>query len=205
MHQSLYSRTIGCLSRGLEAPMAPSEATAATAKSLKSSCSVITQAFVSFGCVSLSSYQRLFSESRSSIAILVVCKTLQKMASSCSLLFCLFAIIPSLASPLQAPSSPHLALSQLPHMFNSSAFSTLNKSSSENSGFEISCSGEHFGFNPNIADCESAKEYITPDSVQYSWGDRHTGLPRTTFPLPYRIMGGQWSTCLMIVRWRCVM
>lgn len=68
---------------------------------------------------------------------------------------------------------------------------TPNASSSENAGLRITCSGEHFGVNPNIVDCESAKEYMTPDSVQYTWGTRHTGLGPNVFPLPYRIMGGQ--------------
>ena len=56
---------------------------------------------------------------------------------------------------------------------------------------EIICSGDQFGFAPSISDCESAKEYITPDYTQYTWEYRHTGLEETIFPLPYRIMGGE--------------
>ncbi|KAF6236258.1 hypothetical protein HO173_005889 [Letharia columbiana] len=67
--------------------------------------------------------------------------------------------------------------------------STPNASSTEDAALDIRCSGEHFGFNPNIIDCESAKEHVTPDSVQYTWGNRHTGLEAIVFPLPFRIMG----------------
>lgn len=105
----------------------------------------------------------------------------------------LFAIYIILAEPLQA-----LSFSTLPQLLsasNSTTFPTPNVSSSSfpsgNAAFEIHCSGEHFGINPNIADCESAKEYISPDSVQYTWGDRHSGIEEAVFPLPYRIMGGQ--------------
>ena len=53
---------------------------------------------------------------------------------------------------------------------------------------ETQCS-EIFGLNPVFSDCQSARDYISPDVVQYSWGNRHTGLPGNVFPLPYRIMG----------------
>ena len=111
--------------------------------------------------------------------------------SSVTVSFCLFAIYIILAEPLQALSS---TLPQLLSASNLTTFPTLNVSSSspyENAAFEIHCSGEHFGINPNIADCQSAKEYISPDSVQYTWGARHSGLEPDVFPLPYRIMGGQ--------------
>lgn len=113
------------------------------------------------------------------------------MASPCSLLFLSTLIIPVLAKPLQALSPPSSALTQILPMVNSTASSTLNESFPENAALVIHCSGEHFGFNPNIADCQSAKEFISPDSVQYEWGPRHSGLGSTVFPLPYRMMGGK--------------
>lgn len=111
-------------------------------------------------------------------------------SSSLRVSLSLFAVY-ILAKPLQA-LSPHsvLALPQLLPASNLSTGPALNTSSSENV-VKIICSGEHFGYHPNIADCESAKEYITPDSVQYTWGERHTGLGSMVIPLPHRIMGGQ--------------
>lgn len=53
---------------------------------------------------------------------------------------------------------------------------------------QTKCS-EHFGVNPVFSDCQSARDHISPDAVQYLWGARHTGLPDNVFPLPYRIMG----------------
>ena len=63
-----------------------------------------------------------------------------------------------------------------------------NTSSSDSGGIVVRCSGSHFGFNPNIADCESAKGYIVLDSEQLTFGERYAGLGDVT-PLPYRIMG----------------
>ena len=53
----------------------------------------------------------------------------------------------------------------------------------------IRCSGEQFGFYPDIADCESAKGYIPQDFAQREWGERDAGLGEVV-PLPYRVMGG---------------
>ena len=54
----------------------------------------------------------------------------------------------------------------------------------------IHCDGASYGFNPSLADCEGARSYIAPDSNKITFGERRTGLPDTTFPLPYMIMGG---------------
>ena len=73
--------------------------------------------------------------------------------------------------------------------------SLLNVSSRNTTSFEnkldISCNGEHFGYGPSISDCESAKQHIAPEMVQHTWGERHSGLDNTVFPLPYRVMGGE--------------
>lgn len=68
---------------------------------------------------------------------------------------------------------------------------TTNPPSSTNS-LRTECSAEHFGFNPVISDCQDARDHISPDFVQHMWGIRHTGLPDTFFPLPYRIMGSEF-------------
>ena len=57
-------------------------------------------------------------------------------------------------------------------------------------GLNIRCDGGRYGFNPSLADCEGARSYIAPDLNKITFGERHTGLPDTTFPLPYMIMGG---------------
>lgn len=43
-------------------------------------------------------------------------------------------------------------------------------------GLEVQCDGATYGYNPNIVDCEDAKEYLTPDTKEYTFGQRHTGL-----------------------------
>ena len=59
------------------------------------------------------------------------------------------------------------------------------------SSLNIRCDGAKYGFNPSLADCEGARSYIAPESTQFTFGDRHTGLPEGTFPLPYMMMGGR--------------
>ena len=122
---------------------------------------------------------------------LLVHRTLQeKMACSYGLLISFLYVIPGLASPLQELSAVLPAAPQLLPASNRSAFTKPNASSPDNPALVIRCSGEHFGFNPDLTDCGSAKEYITPDIEQRTWGVRHSGLGPETFPLPFRIMGG---------------
>ena len=79
-------------------------------------------------------------------------------------------------------------------------YSSLGNVSTHNgtlSGFsaspDITCNGDLFGRNLNIMDCRSAQQYITPDSIQHTWGPRHSGLADLDFPLPIRIMGGMYG------------
>ncbi|KAI4225397.1 MAG: hypothetical protein L6R36_003939 [Xanthoria steineri] len=69
--------------------------------------------------------------------------------------------------------------------------SNTTNSPSDTNSLRTECSGEHFGLNPVISDCLCARDHISPDFVQHMWGVRHTGLPDTFFPLPYRIMGNR--------------
>lgn len=55
--------------------------------------------------------------------------------------------------------------------------------------FHVECDGETYGYNPNIRDCEQAKEDWAPDAKVWKLGERRTGLPPDTVPLPYRVMG----------------
>ena len=103
-----------------------------------------------------------------------------------------FAASLILGHPSPAFNADPLMLPTL-NVSSTSDATSYNVTSPENAvSLEITCSGEYFGYGPSIADCESAKSYITPDSTQYSWGERHTGLPDTTFPLPFRVMGGRF-------------
>ena len=100
-----------------------------------------------------------------------------------------------LATPLQGIYGQTINLSPAPNLtsldlsFPSDApIQDFNASSGN--GFDIRCDGSTYGFNPSLSDCESARSHIVPDSEQFNFGDRHTGLPESTFPLPYMIMGG---------------
>ncbi|KAL9137050.1 MAG: hypothetical protein Q9175_001728 [Cornicularia normoerica] len=99
-----------------------------------------------------------------------------------------------LAKPLQIAAkktpSPFLSLSLINTTFisNISTGSPALNTSAENA-LSIECNGALYGFNPNIADCEGAARMIEPNSEEIIWGQRHTGLPRDTFPLPFAVFG----------------
>ena len=74
-----------------------------------------------------------------------------------------------------------------PTLLSNASISALNVSA-ENY-FNVHCDGATYGYNPNILDCEEAVEYLIPDTTIWTFGQRHTGLPAETVPLPYRVMG----------------
>ncbi|KAL8752312.1 MAG: hypothetical protein Q9199_005829 [Rusavskia elegans] len=96
-----------------------------------------------------------------------------------------------LSSPF-SPARPNI-LSTLDGNYSSllNQFSNTTRSPVNVDSLRTECSGEDFGFNPVISDCQSARDHISPDFGQYTWGTRHTGLPATVFPLPFRIMGNR--------------
>ena len=74
-----------------------------------------------------------------------------------------------------------------PTSLSNTSLPALNASTTNR--FNVHCDGATYGYNPNIIDCEQAVDYLIPDTTIYSFGQRHTGLPEGTVPLPYRIMG----------------
>ena len=96
------------------------------------------------------------------------------------------------ATPLQPVQDSASELSLIPSLVK--AIYPLNVSvspvdASEDNGFKIRCDGDTYGYNPNVFDCEVAKEYVYPGATMYTFGERHTGLPDGIVPLPYRVMG----------------
>lgn len=112
-----------------------------------------------------------------------------------------FSILATLATPLQgidgqATTLTTLNLTSVDPVLPLNA-SNQDPSASSVSGLDIQCNGAKYGFNPSLSDCENARLYITPDSEQIIFGQRHTGLPGSTFPLPYMIMGGTLKNAMM--------
>lgn len=91
--------------------------------------------------------------------------------------------------PIQDNTSGLLVTPNLvkPTILSQAAIPPLN--ASEENAFNIRCDGETYGYNPNIIDCESAKEYVAPDSTMWVFSERHADLLAHIVPLPYRIMG----------------
>ena len=79
-----------------------------------------------------------------------------------------------------------------PELFLPSTRPTASLNTPTDNKLSIQCDGRRFGYNPNLADCLSAKGYLPEDNVQRSWAERHTRQQRIgDFPLPYRSMGGK--------------
>ncbi|CAD6592516.1 MAG: hypothetical protein ASARMPRED_006380 [Alectoria sarmentosa] len=95
-------------------------------------------------------------------------------------------------TPFQPNEDSALKLSPIPNIvkpiFPPNASISQLDVSTENV-LNIRCDGETYGYNPNIPDCEDAKEYLVPDTKMWTFGERHTGLPEPILPLPYRLMG----------------
>ena len=102
-----------------------------------------------------------------------------------------------LAKPLQSTNGQILDLSttlnttelDLLYPFNDTSSTVF--SASNNNKLDIQCDGARYGDHPSFPDCQSALSSITPDSEQLNFGERHTGLPEDTFPLPWIIMGSR--------------
>lgn len=105
-----------------------------------------------------------------------------------------FPALTILATPLHGTddqtidSSKGLNLTGLSLLFPSNA-SIQDLDASSGRGLDIQCDGAKYGFNPSLSDCERARSYIAPDLDQMDFGERHTGLPESIFPLPYIVMG----------------
>ena len=96
------------------------------------------------------------------------------------------------ATPVEPNEDSDSKLALVPNIVKpilASSASVLSLNSSAEIGSSVRCDGETYGYNPNIIDCEEAKEYLMPDAVIWTFGERHTGLPADILPLPYRIMG----------------
>ena len=107
--------------------------------------------------------------------------------------FMLFSLL-ALAIMAMPLHSTYGQATDLSTVLNSTSLDLLVPSEGDiqdlNALYDIRCDGARYGFNPSLSDCEGARSYIPPDSEQFNFGERHTGLPPDTFPLPYMIMGG---------------
>ena len=98
------------------------------------------------------------------------------------------------AAPRQSSADSASKLSETPDivkaLFPSNASIPPLDTSAENI-FIIRCDGETYGYNPNIRDCEGAKEKLVPDTKIWTLAERRPDLPVDTVPLPYRVMGNR--------------
>ena len=95
----------------------------------------------------------------------------------------------TLGSPFQSTKDDTLTFSGTPNTVKPVALSNASIDTPGDNGFTVHCDGDTYGHNPDIRDCETAKENLTPDSSIWTLGERNTGLPPQTVPLPYRVMG----------------
>ena len=60
---------------------------------------------------------------------------------------------------------------------------------------QIQCDGDRYGLNPNLSDCQNARSYYKRSKQLFTYGERHSGHDIDVFPLPYRLMGGNYLSC----------
>ncbi|KAM0804547.1 hypothetical protein BDR22DRAFT_605878 [Usnea florida] len=109
-------------------------------------------------------------------------------------------LLPLLITPLQTLSLPPLSNTTTPLLPSIVNTSGPEPDTEDNApSFKVTCNGQFFGRNPNLADCESAKEYVSPDTDLYTWGPRHEGLGAEVFPMPFRIMGDRGLCFFQVV------
>ena len=90
---------------------------------------------------------------------------------------------------LEKPNPPDVTGLDPPSSLNASA--PVLDTSRLSAGLEIECNGTQYGHYPPLSDCRTAIDWIAPDLTQLTFGQRHTGLPDATFPLPYISMGSK--------------
>ena len=95
----------------------------------------------------------------------------------------------ALGSPFQSTKDDTLTFSGTPNIVRPVSPSNASINLPGDNNFNVHCDGDTYGHNPDIRDCETAKENLVPDSSIWTLGERHTGLPPQTVPLPYRVMG----------------
>lgn len=92
-------------------------------------------------------------------------------------------------TPLQLIQNDTITFAGTPNIVKPASPSNISINTPEGNSFTVQCDGNTYGYNPDIRDCEAAKENLMPDSRIWTLGERHTGLPSEVVPLPYRVMG----------------
>ena len=111
----------------------------------------------------------------------------------------LFWTLSALATPLHATDSQATSLAapsnvNYPNLIPLSDPPVPDHTPLNGKTFEIQCNGAAYGFNPPLIDYDQAREQISPDLTQQTFGQRHTGLGDHIWPLPYLVMGGRYIT-----------
>ena len=94
-----------------------------------------------------------------------------------------------LCSPLHLRRDDTLTFLGTPNIVKTVPSLNVSINTPGDNSFTIHCDGDTYGYNPDIRDCEAAKENLAPDSTIWTMGERRTGLPPDTVPLPYRVVG----------------
>ena len=108
-----------------------------------------------------------------------------------SLLLMLALGFANFGSPLQSTKDDTSAFSGTLNIVKPVSPSNVSIDTPGDNVFTVHCDGDTYGYNPDIRDCEEAKENLIPDSHLWTLGERNTGLPPDTVPLPYRLMGNR--------------
>ena len=100
----------------------------------------------------------------------------------------------AVAANIQVSGNQMWQTTDLDELFNSNVSSEVPEISSNASALNakmfIECDGSSYGYNLNLAACEQINGFITFESKQRTWGERHTAAFQKAkmFPLPFMMM-----------------
>ncbi|KAL8794356.1 MAG: hypothetical protein Q9195_003053 [Heterodermia aff. obscurata] len=103
----------------------------------------------------------------------------------------LIFFIPSLvsASPSNPANNRFVNSGSAPLPQNTSSSSNTTTTTPPTNELIIRCLPDHYGKNIPLSDCIDALQQISPGEEEFDWWQRHLGIRKEHFPLPFRFMG----------------
>ena len=94
---------------------------------------------------------------------------------------------------LQLPATNLTWVETFPNGLSSSNESFISLNATVKGDFDVRCYGTQYGFNPNVADCQNAINYVQRGQTRIYFAERETSPRPNTFRLPFKLMGGKLS------------
>lgn len=94
---------------------------------------------------------------------------------------------------LQLPATNLNWVETFPNGLSPSNESFVSLNATVKDDFDVRCYGTQYGFNPNVADCQNAINYVQRGQTKITFAERETSPGPNIFHLPLKLMGGKLS------------